>query len=49
MNERIKKLREQTLSIHPSISLERAKLVTEFYKSGKAEKVKHSGCTSNGI
>ena len=39
MNERIKKLREQTLSIHPSISLERAKLVTEFYKSGKAEKV----------
>ena len=39
MNERIKKLREQTLSIHPSISLERAKLLTEFYKSGKAEKV----------
>ena len=39
MNERIKKLREQTLSIHPSISLERAKLVTEFYKSGKAEKL----------
>lgn len=39
MNERIKKLREQTLSIHPSISLERADLVTEFYKSGIAEKV----------
>jgi len=39
MNDRIKKLREQTLNIHPSISLERAKLVTEFYKSGEAEKV----------
>ena len=39
MNKRIKELREQTLNIHPSISLERAKLVTEFYKSGKAEKV----------
>lgn len=39
MNDRIKKLREQTLSIHPSISLERAKLVTEFYKSGRTEKV----------
>ena len=39
MNNRIKKLREQTLSIHPSISLERAKLVTEFYKSGRTEKV----------
>jgi trans-4-hydroxy-L-proline dehydratase len=39
MNERIKKLREQTLSIDPSISIERAKLITEFYKSGQAEKV----------
>jgi len=39
MNERINKLREQTLSIQPSISLERAELLTEFYKSGQAEKV----------
>ncbi len=39
MNERIEKLREQTLSINPSISIERAKLITEFYKSGMAEKV----------
>ncbi len=39
MNERIKKLREQTLNTHPSISLERAKLLTYFYKSGKSEKV----------
>ena len=39
MNKRIKKLREQTLSVEPSISLERAELLTEFYKSGKAEKV----------
>lgn len=39
MNERIKKLREQTLSIHPSISLERAKLLTEFYKSGIGDRV----------
>jgi len=33
MNERIKKLREQSLSSRPVISLERANLVTEFYKS----------------
>lgn len=39
MNARIKKLREETLNIHPSISLERAKLITEFYKSGKVERV----------
>ncbi|QQS37690.1 MAG: glycyl radical protein [Ignavibacteriales bacterium] len=39
MNERIKKLREETLSIHPSISLERATLLTEFYQSGIADRV----------
>jgi pyruvate formate-lyase/glycerol dehydratase family glycyl radical enzyme len=39
MNERIKKLREQSLSAIPTISLERAQLLTEFYKSGVAEKV----------
>ncbi|MBU2491875.1 MAG: glycyl radical protein [Bacteroidetes bacterium] len=39
MNERIKKLREQSLNAVPLISCERAKLLTEFYKSGKAESV----------
>lgn len=39
MNERIKKLREQSLNAVPTISPERAKLLTEFYKSGKAESV----------
>src|SRR4030043_1814932 len=32
MNERIKRLRRQTLEAKPTISAERAKLVTEFYK-----------------
>jgi len=32
MNERIKKLRKQTLEAKPTISAERARLVTEFYK-----------------
>jgi formate C-acetyltransferase len=39
MNERIRKLREQSLSAIPTVSSERAVLITEFYKSGKAEKV----------
>lgn len=38
MNERIKKLRHQTLTTKPSISLERAQLLTEFYKSGQADR-----------
>ncbi len=38
MNERIKILREETLNTKPSISIERAELLTEFYKSGQAEK-----------
>ncbi len=33
MNERVRKLREQSLSAKPTITAERAKLVTEFYKS----------------
>ncbi|MEW6508751.1 MAG: trans-4-hydroxy-L-proline dehydratase [Bacteroidota bacterium] len=37
MNERIKKLREQTLNAVPKLSHERAKLLTEFYKTGKPE------------
>ena len=36
MNERIKKLREQSLNIKPSISSERAELITEFYKNHDA-------------
>ncbi len=39
MNERIIQLREKTLHTHPSISIERAKLLTEFYKSGEADRV----------
>jgi len=37
MNKRIEKLRKQTLEAQPSISIERAKLLTEFEKSPKAE------------
>ncbi len=39
MNERIKKLREQTLNAVPRLSHERAELLTKFYKSGKADRV----------
>jgi len=39
MTERIRKLREQSLCAIPKISLERALLLTDFYKSGKAERV----------
>jgi trans-4-hydroxy-L-proline dehydratase len=39
MIERIKKLRQQSIETKPSISLERAQLLTDFYKSGKAERV----------
>ncbi len=39
MNDRIKKLREQSLEARPIISLERAQLLTEFYESGKGERV----------
>ncbi len=38
MNERIKRLRKQSLSIKPYLSPERAKLVTEFYKSDEVKK-----------
>jgi formate C-acetyltransferase len=38
MNERIKFLREQSLNAPASISLERAELLTEFYKSEEAIK-----------
>jgi formate C-acetyltransferase len=38
MNEIIKSLREQSLNAAASISLERAELITEFYKSGEPNK-----------
>ncbi|NQU27268.1 MAG: formate C-acetyltransferase/glycerol dehydratase family glycyl radical enzyme, partial [Candidatus Marinimicrobia bacterium] len=39
MNERIKRLREQTLTAIPEISIERGSLLTEFYQSGRSEQV----------
>ncbi len=39
MNDRIKRLREKTLSKKPYFSPERALLMTEFYKSGEADRV----------
>ena len=39
MNERIKKLREESLNAIPRISAERALLITEFYKSDLAQQV----------
>ncbi len=39
MNDRIKKLRAQSLNAVPTLSAERAQLLTAFYKSGEAEKV----------
>ena len=39
MNERIKKLRKQSTETSPSISSERARLVTEFYAKFKDEKL----------
>ena len=39
MNDRIQRLREQSLSAEPSISIERARLLTDYYESGEAEKV----------
>ncbi|MFO7867657.1 MAG: glycyl radical protein [Candidatus Aminicenantes bacterium] len=37
MNQRIKRLRDQSLNTHPSISPQRAMLLTEFYKSERAK------------
>ncbi len=39
MNKRIKKLREKSINTHPSISAERAKLLTDFYQSDAAKGV----------
>lgn len=38
MNERIARLREQSISADPVISMERASLVTRFYSSGEADR-----------
>jgi pyruvate formate-lyase/glycerol dehydratase family glycyl radical enzyme len=38
VNDRIKKLRQQSLDAVPSVSLERAKLLMQFYTSGRAER-----------
>lgn len=38
MNQRIKKLRDQSLAARPAISHERAVLLTTFYKSGAADR-----------
>ncbi len=39
MNERIKRLRDHSINTTPSLSIERAQLLTHFYKSGEAERV----------
>ncbi len=39
MNERVSKLRSQSLNAQPTLSLERALLLTNFYQSGKADEV----------
>jgi len=39
VKERIKKLREQSLGIMPYVTTERAKLITEFYKSDEADNI----------
>jgi formate C-acetyltransferase len=39
MNERIRRLRQESLDATPRISLERARLLTEFYKSDVAPRV----------
>ncbi len=39
MNERIKELRDQSLGAKPSITPERARLITEFYKSDVAQRI----------
>jgi formate C-acetyltransferase len=38
MKERIKKLRDNSLNLEETISIERARLLTEFYSSGESEK-----------
>lgn len=42
MNERVKRLREQSLNAVPSITAERAKLITEFYRSPAASRMSYA-------
>ena len=44
MNERIRKLRQQSVDTRPHISAERAALLTEFYKSRTARAVSTPVC-----
>jgi len=44
MNERVKKLREQSVETRPYISTERAELMTEFYKSDIHQRVSVPVC-----
>jgi formate C-acetyltransferase len=37
VNKRISRLRDQSLNMKPGISIERGRLLTEFYKSGEAD------------
>lgn len=39
MNERVKELREQSINAKPSLSLERALLLTDFYQNSEIKKV----------
>jgi formate C-acetyltransferase len=39
MHDRIKNLRQQSLAAMPTISIERAELITQFYSSGKPDQV----------
>jgi len=39
VNDRIKRLREQSVNLRPYLSLERATLLTQFYKQGQSERV----------
>ncbi len=41
MNARIKKLRDQSLQAKPSISTERARLITAFYRSPEAQRLSY--------
>ena len=41
MNERIKRLRDQSLEARPTMTAERAKLITEFYKSPEAHRTSY--------
>ena len=39
MNERIRRLRQNSLDAVPTLSLERALLLTDFYRNGTTERV----------